>query len=65
MARITTTHLKIHYGCDSMPIGATETIHFTRTDMPPVYADAVRDTPYCTDAYVSDHTVIVEYAYND
>ncbi len=65
MSAITATHLKFHYGTDSLPKGATETVHFTRTDMPHVYADAVRESLYCIDAYVSDHTVIVEYAYND
>jgi hypothetical protein len=65
MARISTTHLKFTYGPEGLPIAATETVHFTRTDMPQVYADGVKESLYCTAAYVSDHTVIVEYAYND
>ena len=62
---LSTTHLKFHYGSDGLPTGATETIHFTRTDMPKVYADAVRDSLWVVDVYVSEHVVITEYVYND
>ena len=63
--RLSTSHLKFSYGPNHLPNGCVETIHFTRTDMPPVYADAVKASPYCVDVYVSDHVVIVRYEYND
>ena len=65
MARLSTAHLKFNYGPDGMPTGCVETIHFTRTDMPPVYADAVKASPYCVDVYESEQVVIVRYECND
>lgn len=63
--RLSTSHLKFNYGPDGMPTGCVETIHFTRTDMPPVYAAAVAESPLCVDVYESEHVVIARYEYND
>ena len=69
MSRLSASNHKFHYrDGESMPCGATETIHFTRPEMLEVYVDAMR-TQTGDPAlerrvdYVGEDCVILEWTY--
>ena len=69
MSRLSADHLKFHYReGETMPYGATQTIHFTRPEMLEVYAEAM--LTQTGDAtlerrvdYVGEDCVILEWVY--
>lgn len=69
MSKLSADHIKFHYrDGETMPCGATQTIHFTRRDMLEVYADAMRtETGDATLErrvdYVGEDCVILEWTY--
>ena len=69
MSRLSADHIKFHYRRgESLPYGATQTIHFTRPEMLAVYADAMRSetgdpTLERRVAYVGEDCVILEWTY--
>jgi len=69
MSRLSADHIKFHYrDGETMPRGATQTIHFTRRDMLEVYVDAMRMATGDSSLerrvdYVGEDCVILEWTY--
>ena len=69
MSRLSADHIKFHYAEGAtMPVGATQTVHFTRRDMLEVYADAMRSETGDPSLerrvdYVGEDVVIMEWTY--
>jgi len=69
MSRLSADHIKFHYrDGETMPCGATQTVHFTRRDMLEVYAEAMQmgssdPTLERRVDYVGEDCVILEWTY--